>query len=134
MLQHFMTFVEGICSGTISLSNISILLCLEYCYLMSLNTTTHVHYWGETCKFWECIRNIGGSKLICLFSSDKHTGKVLSQQCDKNRYVPTSGSFNFAAPDDKVLHKSKTNIPTTIKPGIINESLLMIDKIQRNSS
>ena len=63
-----------------------------------------------------------------LFSSDKHFGKVLSQECDKNRYVPTSGSFNFAVPDDKVLHKSKTNIPRTIEPGIINESLLLIDK------
>ena len=128
LLQQFMAFVDGICSGTISVSNFSILLCLEYCYLMSLNTTTQMHYRDETCKFWECVRNIGGSKLIRLFSSDKHLGKVLSQECDKNRYVPTSGSFNFAVPDDKVLHKSKTNIPRTIEPGIINESLILIDK------
>ena len=128
LLQRFMAFVDGICSGTISVSNISILLCLEDCYLMSLNTTMQMRYRDETCKFWECVRNIGGSKLIRLFSSDKHFGKVLSQECGKNRYVPTSGSFNFAVPDDKVLHKSKTNIPRTIEPGIINESLLLIDK------
>ena len=128
LLQHFMAFVDGICSGIISVSNISILLCLEYCYLMSLNTTTQIRYRDETCKFWECVRNIGGSKLIRLFSSDKYFGKLLSEECDKNKYVPTCGSFNFAVPDDKVLHKSKTNIPRTIEPGIINESLLLIDK------
>ena len=44
LLQHFMAFVDGICRGTISVSNISILLCLEYCYLMSLNTTTQMRY------------------------------------------------------------------------------------------
>ena len=50
LLQHFMAFVDGICSGIISVSNILILLCLEYCYLMSLNTTMQMRYRDETCK------------------------------------------------------------------------------------
>ena len=58
LLSHFMAFVDGIVNESISVSNISILLAMEYSYLMSLGTTTQMRYREETCKFWECVRNI----------------------------------------------------------------------------
>ena len=131
LLNHLMAFVDGIVNETISVSNISILLAMEYSYLMSLGTTTQMRYRDETCKFWECVRNIGGPKLMRLFSSDKHFGKVRSNECDKNKYNPTAGNFNFAVPKNKVLNRSKTNIPTSVEPGIINEAIKLIDKTKQ---
>ena len=131
LLSHFMAFVDGIVNESISVSNISILLAMEYSYLMSLGTTTQMRYREETCKFWECVRNIGGPKLMRLFSSDKHFGKVISKECDKNKYNPTVGNFNFAVPDDKILNRSKTNIPSSVEPGIITDSIKLIDKTKQ---
>ena len=81
LLGHFMAFVHGICSGVVKLTNISILLALEYCYLMSLSNTTLMRYREDTCKFWESALAVGEPKLIRLFSYDKHFGQVNRRQC-----------------------------------------------------
>ena len=127
LLPHFMAFVNGITDGTISVSNIAILLALEYSYLMSLSNTTRMRYRDETCKFWEIVQTVGGSRLMRLFSSDKHHGKVNSNVCLKSKYHPETGNFNFAVPDRKILSRSKTQIPNRVPAGIISESLTMID-------
>ena len=128
LLPHFMAFVNGITEGSISVSNIAILLALEYSYLMSLSNTTRMRYRYETCKFWEIVQTVGGSRLMRLFSSDKHHGKVNSNVCLKSKYHPETGNFNFAVPDKKILSRSKTEIPNRVPAGIISESLTMIDK------
>ena len=128
LLPHFMAFVNGITDGTISVSDIAILLALEYSYLMSLKTTTRMRYRDETCKFWEIVQTVGGSRLMRLFSSDKHHGKVNSKVCVKSKYHPEAGNFNFAVPDKKILCRSKTQIANRVPAGIISESLSMIDK------
>ena len=128
LLPHFMAFVNGITDGTISVSNIAILLALEYSYLMSLSNTMRMRYREETCKFWEIVKTVGGSRLMRLFSSDKHHGKVNSNVCLKSKYHPETGNFNFAVPDSKILRRSKTQIPNRVPAGIISESLSMIDK------
>ena len=48
---------------------------------------------------------MGGSKLMHLFGSDKHYGQVNSRQCNKSKYNPQSGNFNFAVPDKKNTDK-----------------------------
>ena len=111
LLPHFMAFVNGICDGTISVCNISILLALEYCYLMSLINTTKMRYREETCKFWECAQFLGGSRLMRLFGSDKHYGKVNERQCEKSKYHPHMGNFNFAVPDKKFFVNPRRKSP-----------------------
>ena len=48
----------------------------------------------------------------------------------KSRYEPNEGSFNFVVPDERLLRKSRTDLPKVIKCGIIHESieLLNLDK------
>ena len=128
LLSHFMAFVHGICGGIIKPKNIYILLAMEYCYLMSLSNTTSMRYREDTCKFWESVLAVGGPKLMRLFSSDKHFGQVNSKESSKSKYNPQKGNFNFAVPDEKILRKSKTNIPNYVQCGIINEGIDMLNK------
>ena len=123
LLTHFMAFVHGICGGIVKPKNISILLAIEYCYLISLSNTTAMRYREDTCKFWETALAVGGPKLMRLFSSDKHFGQVNNKESCKSKYNPQKGNLNFAVPDDKILRKSKTNIPNYVECGIINEEL-----------
>ena len=64
LLTHFMAFVNGICADVIKATNISILLAMEYCYMMSLSNTTKMRYRIDTCKFWETALAVGGPRLI----------------------------------------------------------------------
>ena len=122
-----MAFVHGICSGIIEPKNISILLAMEYCYLMSLSNTTAMRYREDTCKFWESAMAIGGPKLMRLFSSDKHFRQVNNKESIKSKYNPQKGNFNFAVPDEKIWRKSKTHIPNVVECGLIDEGIQMLD-------
>ena len=95
--------------------------------LQSLQSTTQMRYRADMCLFWESVLSVGGPKLLRLFASDKHFGTVNSNICDKSKYHPALGNFNFAVPDERILRKSKTFIPKEIKCGIIDNSLCLLD-------
>ena len=122
MLRHFIAFLECLSDGRVQANNISIQLAMEYCLLQSLTNSTKMRYHQSTTQFWEAVLAVGGPRLLRFFSSDKHFGQVNSGLTQKGKYVPTSGSYNFAVPDERVLRKSSTNIPNKVKCGIIEES------------
>ena len=61
-----------------------------------------------------------------LFSSDKHHGMVNSGDCERSKYDPKIGSFNFAVPNERLLKKSRTGLPKVINCGLIRESIPFI--------
>ena len=130
LTRHFMALMKEIASGKMPVTNISFLLALEVGLLHSLNNSTQMRYRDETTLFWEMALSVGGPRLLRLFSSDKHYGQVNSGKSDKSKYFPKDGSYNFAVPDERILQKSKTNIPKDVPCGIMDESLklLSIDK------
>ena len=77
--------------------------------------------------FWEIALSLGGPRLFRLFSSDKHFGLINSGDCEKSKYPPSKGNYNFAVPDERTLRKSKTEIPKDVPCGIIEESFQNMD-------
>ena len=86
-----------------------------------------MRYHNDTALFWEIAMSIGGPRLLRLFSSDKHFGMVNSGECQKSKYPPSKGSYNFAVPDEHTLRRSKTEIPKDVPCGIINEAFLNLN-------
>ena len=128
LLIHFMAFMSMIANGQLSIANMAVLLCMEVGLLFSLASTTQMRYREDTSLFWEVVLSVGGPRTLQLFSSDKHQGKVNSGACERSKYNPHEGSFNFAVPDEKLLRKSKTGLPKCVKCGIIEESMCLVDK------
>ena len=130
LARHFIALMKEKASDKMPVTNISFLLALEVGLLHSLNNSTQMRYRDETTLFWEMALSVGGPRLLRLFSSDKHYGQVNSGKSDKSKYFPNDGSYNFAVPDERILWKSKTNIPKDVPCGIMDESLklLFIDK------
>ena len=77
--------------------------------------------------FWEIALSLGGPRLLRLFSSDKHFRLVNSGDCEKSKYPPSKGNYNFVVPDERTLRKSKTEIPKDVPCGIIEESFQNMD-------
>ena len=128
LLIHFMAFMSMIANGQLSVANMAVLLCMELGLLFSLASTTQMRYREDTSLFWEVVLSVGGPRTLRLFSSDKHQGRVNSGECERSKYHPQKGSFNFAVPDEKLLRKSKTGLPKCVKCGIIQESIGLVDK------
>ena len=127
LLIHFMSFMNMIANGQLSVINMSVLLSMELALLLSLASTTQMRYRDETALFWEVVLSVGGPRTLRLFSSDKHVGSVNSGKCEKSKYVPSKGNFNFAVPDEKILRKSRTGLPKVLKCGIIEEAIPLLD-------
>ena len=125
--RHFMALITQIASGKLPVSNMAFLLVLEVGLLHSLKNSTQMRYHNYTALFWEIALLLGGPRLLRLFSSVKHFGKVNSGECDKSKYPPAKGSYNFAVPDERTLKKSKTDIPKDVACGIIEESFENLD-------
>ena len=85
-----------------------------------------MRYREDTTLFWEIALSIGGPRLLRLFASDKHFGQVKSGKSKQSKYSPKDGSYNFAVPDERILRKSKTNIPKDILCGIIDEAVNLL--------
>ena len=61
-----------------------------------------------------------------MFASDKHFGQVNSGKSKQSKYSPKDGSYNFAVPDERILRKSKANIPKDIPCGVIDEAVNLL--------
>ena len=103
------------------------LLALEVGLLHSLRNSTQMQYHNDTALFWEITLSLGGPRLLRLFSSNKHFGMVNSGDCDKSKYPPLKGHYNFAVPVERTLRKSKMQIPKDVPCGVIEESLQNLD-------
>ena len=117
-----MALIQQVASGTMPVTNMAFLLALEVGLLHSLDNSTKMRYRNDTALFWEIARSVGGPRLLRLFSSDKHFGMVNTGDCQKSKYPPSQGNYNFAVPDERILRKSKTQIPKDVECGIIEDS------------
>ena len=125
--RHFMALIKQIANGQLPVTNMAFLLTLEVGLLHSLKNSTQMRYHNDTALFWEIALSLGGPRLLRLFSSDKHFRMVNSGDCEKSKYPPLKGNYNFAVPDERTLRKSKTQIPKDVPCGIIEESLQNLD-------
>ena len=123
-----MAFMEMISSGQLSGVNMAVLLAMEMALIFTLTSTMQMRYRHDTSLFWETVLAVGGPRMLCLFSSDKHFSEVNSGESAKSKYVPNKGHFSFAVPDKKTLLKSKTGLPKVILCSIIEESVQLLDK------
>ena len=126
--RHFMALIKQVASGELPVTNMAFLLALEVGLLHSLDNSTQMRYRRDTALFWEIALSVGGPRLLRLFSSDKHFGMVNTGECEKSKYPPLQGNYNFAVPDECILRKSKTEIPKDVECGIIEESFATLEK------
>ena len=126
LTRHFMALMEGLANGKLPVTNMPFLLALEFALLQSLENTTQMRYCEDMTLFREIALSIGGSRLLRLFALDKHFGQVNSGKSKQSKYSTKDGSYNFAVPDERILQKSKTNIPKDIPCGVIDEALNLL--------
>ena len=104
-LPDFMLLITQLADGSLSPSNIALLLCLERARWNSLKTTTQMRFWGVTKKFWLVVYQILRGKGLCFFFGPKNYGQVISKKTKKGKYSPNEAEVNFAVRDEHYLRQ-----------------------------
>ena len=115
-LPDFMLLVKQLAAGDFSPTNIAFLLCLERSRWESLVTTTQMHFRAVTKQFW-----------LEVLVRAKELGQVVSEEAPKGKYDPKKSEVNFAVPDKQYLQSMDSVLGRIINPGIIDDSMKMIE-------
>ena len=126
-LPDFMLLVKQLAAGDFSPTNIAFLLCLERSRWESLVTTTQMCFRAVTKQFWLVIYRLLKGKGLRFLSGPKNWGQVVSEEAPKGKYDPKKSEVNFAVPDKWYLQSMDSVLGRIIDPGIIDDSMKMIE-------
>ena len=126
-LPDFMLLVKQLAAGNFSPTNIAFLLCLERSRWEFLVTTTQMHFRAVTKQFWLVVYRLLKGKGFRFLSGPKNWGQVVSEEAPKGKYDPKKSEVNFAVPDERYLQSMDSVLGRIIDPGIIDDSMKMIE-------
>jgi hypothetical protein len=88
-------------------------------------------YSEKTMKFWKILYKLFHGKALRFMSGAKSAGQVIDGSTSKGLYDPQRTSINFAVPNVNSVNNFdalETNIPKTISPGIITQTLNLLSR------
>ena len=89
---------------------------------------TLMRYDPECVEFYACLYLLFGNSVLNVLRGPGHFSDVVTQNCGRGKYNPTTSKVNFAVPSLLVLQNVKTTYPKTIRPGLINYTLDTAEK------
>ena len=87
-----------------------------------------MRYDPECVEFYVCLYLLFGNSVLNVLRGPGHFSDVVTQNCGRGKYNPTTSKVNFAVPSLRVLQNVKTTYPKTIRPGLINYTLDTAEK------
>ena len=89
---------------------------------------TLMRYDPECVEFYACLYLLFGNSVLNVLCGPGHFSDVVTQNCGRGKYNPTTSKVNFVVPSLHVLQNVKTTYPKTIRPGLINYTLDTAEK------
>ena len=129
-LVDFMTFIESLEDGSISMDNIVFVLLLERARFGKLKNTCSMRYRKLTKRFWSIVYRLCKSTGLKFFGGPKNWGDVVMKRSERSVYKGCESKINFAVPDEKTIRHSDNKLPKVIPPGIIHSSLELLKNEQ----
>ena len=80
-----------------------------------------------TKQFWLVIYQLLKGKGLRFLSGPKNWEQVVNDEAPKGKYNPKKSEVNFAVPDERYLLSMDSVLGRIIDPGIIDDSMKMIE-------
>lgn len=122
-LDDFNKLVHNLCNGRLPFENLAWKSALQIARYFSCSTTTLMRYDSECVEFYACLYFLFGNSVLNVLRGPGHFSDVVTQNCGKGKFSPTTAKVNFAVPSLRVLQNVNTAYPKTIKPGLIKYTL-----------
>lgn len=128
-LYYFTLFFKLVKAGRYSLSNIAVLLRLETVRWFSLQTCQQMWNWEAIKMFWRAGYRLFNGKFLTCMSGPRGMGKFLNNTSSSRKLSPELTEVNFAVPSrTSILDPNNTLIQRVVHPGVINETLDVVEK------
>lgn len=127
MLQHFMNLFEVLSQGKMSALEIPVLLCLERATFQTLSSTCQMKFHPLTKKFFRMGYKLFGNSFLEFCSGPKSYGQITTKQAVRGKFNPELAKVNFCVPHRRHLKDRNHPFHKEIYPGIIEESLKMVE-------
>ena len=120
--------MQNLCHGCIPLHNLAWKSALQIGRYFSCSMTTLMRYDPECVEFYVCLYLLFGNSILNVLHGPDHFSDVVTQNCGRGKYNPTTSKVNFAVPSLRVLQNVKTTYPKIIRPGLFNYTLDTAEK------
>ena len=125
-LYDFVNFMEQLSTGDLPADNIVLLLLLDRVRFNSCGNSVAMRYRDVTKLFWSIVYRLCKGVGIKFFGGEKNWGQVISQKCEKSKYLTNLSKLNFAVPDEKILREISSVLPKIIPPGKIRSTMNLL--------
>ena len=128
-LRDFLNLTKGLVEETVDHNNMAWKVVLHLGRYAACSSKTGMHYDEEYVEFLALLNNT--IQVICLenFEGAAHFGTVISEECDKGQFNPSTSKCNFPIPSHNVIQNRCEGYSKKIDPGIIESSLDICEEL-----
>ena len=83
----------------------------------------------EYVEFLALLNMLYGSSVLNILRGPGHFGTVISRECDKGQFNPSTSKCNFPIPSHNVIQNRSEGYSKKIYPGIIESSLDICEEL-----
>ena len=115
-LRDFLNLTKGLVEETVDHNNMAWKAVLHLGRYAACSSTTGMHY-NEFVEFLVLL------SVLNILRGPAHFGTVISGECDKGQFNPSTSKCNFPIPSHNVIQNRCEGYSKKIDPGIIKSSL-----------
>ena len=122
-LRDFLNLTKGLLEETVDHNNMAWKAVIHLGRYAACSSTTGMHYGEEYVEFLALLNMPYGSSVLNILRGPAHFGTVISGECDKGQFNPSTSKCNFPIPSHNVIQNRCEGYSKKIDPGIIKSSL-----------
>ena len=95
------------------------------------SSTTGMHYDDEYVEFLALLNMLFGLSVLNIMREPGHFGTVLSGECERGQFNPSTSKCNFPVPSNNIIQRRGEGYSKKIEPGIIESALDICEDLSR---
>ena len=129
-LRDFLNLTKGLVDERLDSNNMAWQAVLHLGRYAACSSTTEMRYDDECVEFLALLNTLYGLSVLNILRGPGHFGTVISGDCERGQFTPSTSKCNFPVPSHIIQRRCK-GYSKKIEPGIIESALDICDDLSR---
>ena len=130
-LRDFLNLKKGLVDERLDSNNMAWQAVLHLGRYAACSSTTGMHYDDKYVEFLALLNMLYGSSVLNILRGPGHFGTVISSDCERGQFPPTTSKCNFPVPIHNIIQRRCKGYSKKIEPGIIESALDICEDLSR---
>ena len=130
-LRDFLNLTKGLVDERLDSKNMAWQAVLHLGRYAACSSTTGMHYDDEYVEFLALLNMLYGSSVLNILRGPGHFGTVISSDCERGQFPPTTSKCNFPVPSHNIIQRRCEGYSKKIEAGIIELALDICEDLSR---